>query len=290
MINKFLDRDEAPRPTLALEYSFGRRSAPGHGVQKQVCNVWELGSLSNSNQLIEVPLKSHGLNNFAAVIILDLSQPDNLWTDLEIALHGLKQAFQSIKIDDLELLTQQTKNRVGTDHSDLKTLELFSFPIILVGGKYDIFQDLDPEIKKHICRCLRSISHAIGSSLIFYSSKNSILSKTMRDVLNHFGFGSPANPFRSTITDYNEPLIIPFGADSWEKIGVVPTNSERIGIAYSTQIPQINTSLPDILNDPAKDSGFFEAVIDELRSQKDEELLRLIKETEMRTKFQMISM
>lgn len=290
MINKFLDRDEAPRPTLALEYSFGRRSSPGQGVQKQVCNVWELGSLSNSNQLIEVPLKSHGLNNFTAVIILDLSQPDNLWTDLEIALHGLKQAFQSIKIDDMELLTQQTKDRVGTGHSDLKTLELFSFPIILVGGKYDIFQDLDPEIKKHICRCLRSISHAIGSSLIFYSSKNSVLSKTMRDVLNHFGFGSPANPFRSTITDYNEPLIIPFGGDSWEKIGVVPTNSERIGIAYSTQIPQINTSLPDILNDPAKDSGFFETVIDELRTQKDQELLRLIKETEMRTKFQMISM
>lgn len=290
MINKFLDRDEAPRPTLALEYSFGRRSTPGQGIQKQVCNVWELGSLSNSNQLIEVPLKSHGLSNFTAVIILDLSQPDNLWTDLEIALHGLKQAFQSIKIDDMELLTQQTKNRVGTDHSDLKTLELFSFPIILVGGKYDIFQDLDPEIKKHICRCLRSISHAIGSSLVFYSSKNSVLSKTMRDVLNHFGFGSPLNPFRSTITDYNEPLIIPFGGDSWEKIGVVPTNSERIGIAYSTQIPQINTSLPDILSDPAKDSGFFETVIDELRTQKDEELLRLIKETEMRTKFQMISM
>lgn len=290
MINKFLDRDEAPRPTLALEYSFGRRSTPGQGIQKQVCNVWELGSLSNSNQLIEVPLKSHGLSNFTAVIILDLSQPDNLWTDLEIALHGLKQAFQSIKIDDMELLTQQTKNRVGTDHSDLKTLELFSFPIILVGGKYDIFQDLDPEIKKHICRCLRSISHAIGSSLVFYSSKISVLSKTMRDVLNHFGFGSPLNPFRSTITDYNEPLIIPFGGDSWEKIGVVPTNSERIGIAYSTQIPQINTSLPDILSDPAKDSGFFETVIDELRTQKDEELLRLIKETEMRTKFQMISM
>lgn len=290
MINKFLDRDEAPRPTLALEYSFGRRSTPGQGLQKQVCNVWELGSLSNSNQLIEVPLKSHGLSNFTAVIILDLSQPDNLWTDLEIALHGLKQAFQSIKIDDMELLTQQTKNRVGTDHSDLKTLELFSFPIILVGGKYDIFQDLDPEIKKHICRCLRSISHAIGSSLVFYSSKNSVLSKTMRDVLIHFGFGSPLNPFRSTITDYNEPLIIPFGGDSWEKIGVVPTNSERIGIAYSTQIPQINTSLPDILSDPAKDSGFFETVIDELRTQKDEELLRLIKETEMRTKFQMISM
>lgn len=290
MINKFLDREEAPRPTLALEYSFGRRSTPGQGIQKQVCNVWELGSLSNSNQLIEVPLKSHGLCNFTAIIILDLSQPDNLWTDLEIALHGLKQAFQSIKIDDMELLTQQTKNRVGTDHSDIKTLELFSFPIVLVGGKYDIFQDLDPEIKKHICRCLRSISHAIGSSLIFYSSKNSVLSKTMRDVLNHFGFGSPLNPFRSTITDYNEPLIIPFGGDSWEKIGVVPTNSERIGIAYSAQIPQINTSLPDILNDPAKDSGFFESVIDELRTQKDEELLRLIKETEMRTKFQMLSM
>lgn len=112
----------------------------------------------------------------------------------------------------------------------------------------------------------------------------------MRDSLNHLGFGSPANPFRTTVIDYNEALIIPFGGDSWERIGVLPTNSERLGVIYSSQIPQINDGTSTVQqNDPAKDSGFREAIIDELRAQKDEELLRLIKDTEMRGKFETIS-
>ncbi|XP_058814743.1 cytoplasmic dynein 2 light intermediate chain 1 [Topomyia yanbarensis] len=289
LINKFLDRDDVPRPTLALEYSFGRRTASGQGAQKNICNVWELGSLVNSNQLIEVPVRSNGLTTFSAVIVLDLSQPDRLWTDLECALNGLKQAVnKNCSSHDLVTMLELMKQRVGSDHADLNTLEIVPFPVVIVGGKYDLFQSLDSEIKKHVCRCLRSISHAIGAALIFYTSKNTALSKIIRDTMNHLGFGSPSNPFKSTATDHNGPVVIPFGGDSWERIGVMPTNSERIGINYSAQIPQIGTEQVAIPDDPAKDVGFKEKVIDDLRAQKDEELMRLLKDTEIRMKFETV--
>lgn len=140
-----------------------------------------------------------------------------------------------------------------------------------------------------MCRCLRSIAHTIGAALIFYSFKISALAKTVRDTMNHFAFGSPANPFRGSSLDYNGPLVIAFGSDSWEKMGLTPSNSDRIGIMFNTHVPQVgglDTQLPP---DPAKDVGFREAYIDEIRVLKDEELMRLIKDLEMKAKFETIS-
>ncbi|XP_063709379.1 cytoplasmic dynein 2 light intermediate chain 1 [Culicoides brevitarsis] len=294
IINRFLDRDDPARPTLALEYSFGRRTSPGQGVQKQVCNVWELGCLANSNQLVEVPVRSHGIENFFALIVLDLSEPAHIWTHLEASLNGLREAYRN-NCHDAEITKgrERTREKIGNEHPDVNTLELFPFPCVIVGGKYDIFQDLDSEIKKHVCRCLRSIAHTIGAALVFYSVKNSALAKTMRDTMNHLGFGSPSNPFRSNSTDYNGPLIIAFGGDSWEKIGVTPSNSDRIGIVYVTAVPQKEKKDQDNNSDTDKnaenkDLGFREAYIDELRAQKDEELLRLIKDIELKSKFETI--
>lgn len=138
-----MDRDELPKPTLALEYSFGRRSLPGQSVQKQVCNVWELGCLTNANQLVEVPIRSHGIENFAALIVLDLSQPERIWIELERGLSGLKESYkQNIHDSDIIDGRNKTRERVGVNHVDLNTLELFPFPIVIIGGKYDVFQDM----------------------------------------------------------------------------------------------------------------------------------------------------
>lgn len=145
-------------------------------------------------------------------------------------------------------------------------------------------------------RYLKQVNNTNNSLFSFYSIflRRFICNNRLfivRDTFNHFGFGSPSKPFRSTVTDYNEPLIIWFGEDSWQNIGVGPTNSERIALTYGEQIPQINvdvdsnTNLP---NNPAKDVDFREAVIDEMRAQKDEELLRWIKDNEFRNKFQAI--
>lgn len=143
IINNFLDRSETIKPTLALEYSFGRRTGGmGQGLQKQVCNVWELGSLSNSASLMNVPIKSHGFDNFSAVIVLNLQRPDGLWGDLEAALNGLKQAITTCaNKESYEKWQKSAVKRVGSNHPDLPTLDLFPFPVVIIGGYYDKFQD-----------------------------------------------------------------------------------------------------------------------------------------------------
>lgn len=145
MINSFLDREELARPTLALEYSYGRRSnASGQSSQKLVCNIWELGSLANSSQLIEVPIRSHGLKNFAAIIMLNLAQPGELLADLETALQGLKQSFVTNNSDSeiRNFKENLIRDKAWKDHPDLNTLEILPCPIVIVGGMYDVFQDL----------------------------------------------------------------------------------------------------------------------------------------------------
>lgn len=148
IINNFLDRSETIKPTLALEYSFGRRTGgPGQGLQRNVCNVWELGSLSNSSSLMNVPIKSHGFDNFAAVIVLNLMYPDRLWGDLEAALNGLKQALDTCASKEkIEMWKKNAAKRVGVNHPDLATLDLFPLPIVIIGGCYDKFQDFGKDM------------------------------------------------------------------------------------------------------------------------------------------------
>lgn len=290
MINSFLDKNEPVRPTLALEYSFARRTnSSGQSSQKLIGNIWELGSLANSSQLIDVPIKSHGLRFFSAVIMLNLSEPGELSTDLESALQGLKQSFSN-NYSDGEI--RQLKDEIleqGSfkEHADINTLEVMPCTTIIVGGMYDKFENLDPEVKKHVVRFLRSVSHTLGAALVFYSTKVPLLSKTVRDIMNNLSFASPQNPIRVHKTDYNEPILISQLSDSWEKIGVLPSNSERIAITYSSQIQQSkskeNKEIADV--DPTKDPNFREQVIDDLRAMKDEELFRLIKNSEMKVKF-----
>lgn len=78
-----------------------------------------------------------------AIIILDISQPERLWSDLEITLNGLKQSinenFSRTEIDTFKI---KSNERIGLEHPDLNTLELFPIPLLIIGGNYDKFQDL----------------------------------------------------------------------------------------------------------------------------------------------------
>ncbi|KAH8403103.1 hypothetical protein KR222_005235 [Zaprionus bogoriensis] len=297
VINKFFDREEqSTRPTLALEYSYGRRV--GSGKSPQVLNVWELGSLDNAEQLLEVPMRTHGLQQLAAFIMLDLSQPQRVWTDLECAYRGLRQTAQRL----LQLATPQLREDLErrslervkqTQRESANTLELLPFPVVIVGGKYDIFMDLEPALKKHICRCLRSMAHLIGGAVLFYSYKLPKLAKVLRDTISHLGFGSPTHPFRAHVTDHNEALSIWFGTDSWTQIGIGEAGTllsvERIGATLSVEVPQLQLEKQRQPQDPAKDAGFRESLVDEMRAQKDEELAGIMRDVLLRGKFESVT-
>lgn len=291
MINNFLDRNEPVRTTLALEYSYARRTnLSGQSTQKLIGNIWELGSTANSNQLIEVPIKSHGLQNLSIIIMLNLSEPSELLSDLECALNGAKQSISN-NYNDTEINEMKKKIIEEGDfkeHPDLNTLEIMPCQIIIIGGKYDQFENLNTETKRNVVKFLRSISHTLGATLLFYSIKLPSLTKIVRDVLNNLLFNSPLNPIRNQKIDFNEPILISRFSDTWEKIGVMPSNSERIAIQFSSQIQQ-NKEKKDgkeiNSTDPTKDANFTEKSVDEIRNMKDEELLRLIKNSEIKIKF-----
>lgn len=91
---------------------------------------------------MNVPLKSHGFDNFAAIIVLNLLYPDRLWGDLEAALNGLQQTVSTHLTKEANKKWQkESAKRVGQEHPDLPTLDLFPFPIVIIGGYYDKFQD-----------------------------------------------------------------------------------------------------------------------------------------------------
>lgn len=136
------------------------------------------------------------------------------------------------------------------------------------------------------------MAHLIGASLLFYSSKIQKLAKTLRDTISHLGFGSPANPFRVHTTDYNDTLSIWFGTDTWQKISSLGAqNLQSIETNFTSEVTQQKRDKEADLkiNDPAKDPGFRESIIDEMRAQKDEELQRLVKDLQLRSKFESVA-
>ncbi|XP_037928004.1 cytoplasmic dynein 2 light intermediate chain 1 [Teleopsis dalmanni] len=290
-INKFFDREYTnPKPTLALEYSYGRRS------QKQVLNIWELGSLKSSSQLFELPLRMQGIEHFSSVLMLDLSQPQCLWSDLEEAFNGLKKVSDQMLDSSDDGVRERYRNRaaerIKKNHNEISTLDLQPFPIVLVGGKYDLFIDQEPETKMHVCRFLRSVAHLVGGSLLFYSSKLPKLAKTLRDTFNHLGFGSPTNPFRSHTVDFNDALSIWFGTDSWDNISNAgPQYLKDIGAELNKHVPQLQVNLNiEPVKEPANDAGFREGIIDEMRSQKMEELKLMLKQLDLRVQFENVGL
>ena len=53
-------------------------------------------------------------------------------------------------------------------HPDKDHIRPFPLPLIILGGRYDEFQNFEPEKKKIICKALRFFAHYHGASLQFY--------------------------------------------------------------------------------------------------------------------------
>ena len=72
---------------------------------------------------------------------------------------------------DLDLenrLTKLTEARCDKEHPDFGKTSPFPIPLVILGGKYDLFQDMDSEKKKVVCKALRFFAHYYGAALHFY--------------------------------------------------------------------------------------------------------------------------
>ncbi|XP_033873632.3 cytoplasmic dynein 2 light intermediate chain 1 [Acipenser ruthenus] len=288
IILRCLDRDEAPKPTLALEYTFGRR-ARGHNTPKDIAHFWELGGGTSLSDLIQIPITTDNVRSLSVVVVLDLSKPSDLWLTMEKLLQvtgaQVDKVFTELVKSDTKA-NKETRQRgartLPKDYPDRELIDPFPVPLLIIGSKFDIFQDFDSEKRKVICKTLRFIAHYHGASLVFTSSKTESLMSKTRSLINHLAFGTERG--KSVSLDQNKPLLIPAGMDSLGQIGSPPASDADIGKlqaktpldlwkkVYERLFPPQSTSTLKDIKDPAKDPQYSEPEIDAMRAQKDQEL------------------
>ncbi|GAB5569575.1 cytoplasmic dynein 2 light intermediate chain 1 isoform X1 [Prionailurus iriomotensis] len=287
IILRCLDRDEPPKPTLALEYTYGRRTK-GHNIPKDIAHFWELGGGTSLLDLISIPITSDTLRTFSIVLVLDLSKPNDLWPTMENLLQAMKS-----HVDKMIMKLGKTNSKAASemrqriwsnmkkDHPDRELVDPFLIPLVIIGSKYDIFQDFDSEKRKVICKTLRFVAHYYGASLMFTSKSEALLLK-IRGVINQLAFGIDRS--KSICVDQNKPLFITAGLDSLSQIGSPPVPDNDIGKlhahspmelwkkVYERVFPPKSINTLKDTKDPARDPQYAEREVDEMRMQKDQEL------------------
>lgn len=301
IILRFLDRDESPKSTTALDYTFGRR-AKGHNIAKDIGHIWELGGGTFLSKLIDIPINVETIKSLAIMIVLDLSLPSELWNTMETLLTQVKKRVNKV-LEDLAAkdsgAVQQLKKaawkKFGEDHPEKSMIDPFPVPLAIVGGKFDVYQDFDPEKRKMISRALRFVAHTNGAHLQFFSTKQEGLTNRTRGLFGSLLFKTAMS--KNVSLDHNKPVIVPAGQDSLSQIGAPPVPSESLGklqhrnpydlwkATYSSVFPPEKTSLESVRSeDPARDPQYAEPAVDNMRAQKDEELERYRKMAERKAK------
>ncbi|XP_069000481.1 cytoplasmic dynein 2 light intermediate chain 1 [Embiotoca jacksoni] len=285
-----LDRDETSKPTLALEYTFGRR-ARGHNTPKDIAHLWELGGGTSLSDLVQIPISPVGIRSLSVILILDLSKPNALWATMEKLLQAAQAQLEKVSTQAQKAEKAKAKHQTAVhsaarvlpkDYPDRELISPFPVPLLIVGSKYDIFQEFDSDKRKVVSNTLRFIAHYYAASLIFTSIKSENLMSKTKSYFSHLAFGLDRG--KTFSCDSNKPLIVPAGADSFSQIGSPPATDVDITSlhaknpkdlwkkVYERVFPQESTSEQMELKDPAKDPQYSEPQIDAMRAQKDQEL------------------
>lgn len=300
LIQRLLERDEAPKPTVALDFIFGRKSK-GNNLIKDVTHLWELGGGTSMAKLINTTITTENIKRLSVVVALDLSQPNKLWETQHILLSQIKsrieevvgQASSSNPKIHAELKSRAVE-RIGESHADLNRMEPSLVPILIVGTKLDLFQELDVDQKAMICKTLRYLAHSNGAMLHFWGLKSEGLSTRVKSVFSHLAFGTALS--KTSALDNSKPLIVPFGGDSFELIGPPPLSNEQLMrlskggspyqlwmAAFASLFQPQKQETTEKLN-PATDPQFSEESVDIIREQKNQELDRYRKLCERKAK------
>ncbi|KAM3863074.1 cytoplasmic dynein 2 light intermediate chain 1 [Diretmus argenteus] len=287
-----LDRDEAAKPTLALEYTFGRR-ARGHNTPKDIAHLWELGGGISLSDLVQIPITPLNIRSLSVILVLDLSKPNALWGTMERLLQTAQTQVEKASSQAQRAgrprsgakhqASVHTAARVlPKDYPDRELVNPFPVPLLVIGSKYDIFQEFDSEKRKVVSKTLRFVAHNYAASLIFTSIKSESLMSKTKSFFSHLAFGLDRG--KSVSCDSTKPLIIPAGSDSLSQIGPPPTSDVVISSlharnpldlwkkVYELAFPPESTSKNTELKDPARDPQYREPQIDAMRAQKDQEL------------------
>ncbi|KAJ3242581.1 Cytoplasmic dynein 2 light intermediate chain 1 [Chytriomyces hyalinus] len=291
LIHRMQNKDDIPPPTSALEYRFARST---RGTIKDVAHIWELAGGTHLTDLIDVPINESNIHLTTFVIVLDLSEPAEALPVLEHFLDKIQMRAKKV-LDGLEArgskrpkgLRAFALKKYGSDHPDISSDAMYicPVPIVIVGAKYDLFRDMEPEKRKLLCKTLRFLAHTQGATLVFANLKDETSCAKVRRILNHHAFRS--NPLQELSHDYNKPLVITAGQDTFSQIGNPPSEAGGKGTigkqsfaGYDKWRNDFDRYFPKKRDTSSQVEAidftkFKEPRVDAMRAQKDEELERM---------------
>ncbi|KAH6589332.1 hypothetical protein BASA50_002914 [Batrachochytrium salamandrivorans] len=298
MILRFLDRDETPSPSVALEYTFGRRTRGVNSV-KDITHIWELAGGVCLSDLLDISVTEANIHVSSFLIVLDLSNPEGIIEVLESLLERIREKTSKI-LDGLEqrgskrpkALRSYAMKQYGLDHPDRDIVTLSHVPITIVGSKYDEIHDMESEMRKMLCKMLRYMAHTNGASLVYVSQKDEALVSRSRQIWSHHAFRS--NAPKSIVVDHHKPILVMAGQDTFSDIGLPPSELAKDIVGRRAFIPLDKWKLDYAVFFPKPPSQavlekvdlskFSEPSVDAMRAQKEEELERLRRENDRRLK------
>jgi dynein light intermediate chain 2 len=221
LVTQFLNPNklERPKPTVALEYTFGRRSNPANS-QKDIAHIWELAGGMSASQLIRVPLTPDRLATAVVCITVNLEKPGNViattlkWINL--ITQQVNSCLEDVRKKNPALaatIQENAKKRNKNGDAEL----LCPVPLLIFASKYDVFAHEDGVKRKALMCALRHVAHVHGASLLCTSTGDKSVMNQFRNLLNHYVFCTDLKV--KVGTEPGAPLVIPSGADTTESIG-----------------------------------------------------------------------
>ena len=226
-VNMFLNptKDEKPKPTVALEYTYGRKSSSNSSA-KDIAHIWELGGGGKLSGLIKGPLSLERIQNFHAILCVNLEKPNKALDSLQTwiglirgrvseCMEGLRRTRKGSKV---EAKLTKKRNSIYAKHAHVRQIDICPIPITIVCPKYDKFADQDPVKRKVLLNALRYVAFSNGAAIYCVSRSDKTLQQYFRGAMNSYCFGSA--PRKGNQLDSSKPVIINFGVDSSKHFGI----------------------------------------------------------------------
>lgn len=245
LIQMFLkpNSNKDPKSTFALEYNFARRKNAGAGM-KSLAHIWELGGDIKEPGLLGIPLTAANLPSASVMIVVDLSQPQNVLTSLQRWIQLIREHIQ-VKMGEIKAMNgdlaasmkADAKKRYGgtkkegggsgeegkgegedeeVGHEDLGRVRPCEVPIIIVGNKYDQFRTRPSAERRALMQAIRFMAHYHGASFIATSRTDSSYRESFRSVINTVAFALPMKSIRQVTGD--KPTQVSAGMDTFRAV------------------------------------------------------------------------
>eukprot|EP00163_Fabomonas_tropica_P004643 TRINITY_DN1408_c0_g1_i3.p1 TRINITY_DN1408_c0_g1~~TRINITY_DN1408_c0_g1_i3.p1 ORF type:complete len:395 (+),score=88.38 TRINITY_DN1408_c0_g1_i3:64-1185(+) len=284
LLGKLQGKDDKVKPTPVLEYVYIRRKDRYTDAVKAVAHLWELGGGTQLSDLVKFPLNQEAVSTATIVLVLDLSKPQNCLAIAQFWFSTIQKICQNIQKDYPGTKVNDADAKAWHNHSDRDSTVDLGIPVVVIGSKFDKFDEKEAGERKIFCRALRYLCHTYRASLMFVSAASESQSMHFRKLMNRYALQAPSFSKAPNVNDHLKPMIIASGQDSFLSIGEAPTvqgapaganDSEKWAAAVENYFGKpdeeaLQTSKQD---DPEWEKGFpAEAEIDAMRALKDEEL------------------